>query len=82
MDGKEVAEEAKKRLDAVDPRIDFHVVDGGVRQEEDWWYVPVITEMRSGRPAPREFSIHILANVEDQLFSDLGVNVLFIPAAA
>ena len=81
MDGKTLSTEVKRRLDAVDPRLDFHVVDAGVRQDEDWWYVPVITEMKGGRSAPREFTIHILANVENAVYEDLGVNVLFIPAS-
>lgn len=81
MNAQTISTEVKRRLDAVDPRLDFHVVDAGVRQDEDWWYVPVITEMKGGRSAPREFSIHVLANVVASVFDDLGVNVLFIPAS-
>ena len=59
----------------------FEVVEGGVRQEEEWWYVPVVTQSSAGATPPREFVINVFANVEDQLEQELGVNVLLIPAA-
>ncbi len=80
VNAHEVFTEVEKRLEKADLRLDFHAVEAGVRRDEDWWYVPVITQMKGGRPAPREFAIQILANIETALFEDRKVNVLFIPA--
>ena len=70
----------KERLGKLDSRLHFDVVDEGVRQDNEWWYVPVIPEMQDGRLAARDFSVNVLAGVETELHESLGVNVLFIPA--
>ena len=80
MDSHAIFTEVERRLGMADQRLDFHAVEAGVRQDEDWWYVPVITQMKGGRPVAREFAINILANVEAALFEEQKINVLFIPS--
>ena len=80
MDSHTIFTEVESRLEAADERLDFHAVEAGVRQEDDWWYVPVITQMKGGRPVAREFAVGILARVETALFEDEHVNVLLIPS--
>jgi len=55
MDSREVLNQVEQRLLKVDARVDFHAVEAGVQQDDDWWYVPVITQMKSGCPVTREF---------------------------
>lgn len=80
MTKRELVKAVRNRLGSVDPRLVFHIVEPAVRRDEDWWYVPVIPELKDGRTPPREFTVTILASVETKLFSDLGENVLFIPS--
>jgi hypothetical protein len=81
MAPEELYKEVERRLEAVDERLDFHAVEAGVRKDEDWWYVPVVTGMKDGRRASREFAIHILANIETSIFEELKENVLFVPSS-
>jgi hypothetical protein len=81
MKKSEVIRLAKTRLDKVGHGIAFDVITAGVRREETWWHVPVITT-RNGKDIPREITVNILANVEDDLEQKDGVSVLFIPAVA
>jgi hypothetical protein len=80
MTAQQLISEVKNRLAGLDARLRFDVVEAGVRQDDEWWYVPVIPEMSDGRLAARDFSVNVLAGVETKLHSDLGINVLFIPA--
>ena len=80
MDPHAIFTEVETRLSSVDQRLDFHAVEAGVRQDDDWWYVPVITQMRGGRQVAREFAVGILAGIETKIFEDKGVNVLLIPS--
>ena len=80
MDSVAIFEEVEERLLKIDERVDFHAVEVGVQQDDDWWYVPVITQMKGGRPVAREFAVGILARIEAALFEDKHVNVLLIPS--
>jgi len=60
--------------------IAFDVISEGVRLEHSWWHVPVVAT-RNGNDVPREVTINIFANVEDDMERNQGVSVLFIPAA-
>jgi hypothetical protein len=52
------------------------IVPEGIRQDDDWWYVPV----KSDRIPDRLFEYYeALANVESQIEEDNQVTVLFIP---
>jgi hypothetical protein len=71
----------KVRLEKVGHGIDFDVIAGGVRQEDSWWYVPVVAS-RNGKDVPREITVNIFAAVEDELERNEKLSVLFIPAGA
>ncbi len=80
MTAQQVIQEVKSRLANIDVRLRFDVIESAVREDNEWWYVPVIPEMSDGRLAARDFSVNVLAGVETKLFTDLGINVLFVPA--
>jgi hypothetical protein len=80
VDSHAVFDEVERRLREADERLDFHAVEKGVHQDDDWWYVPVITQMTGGRPVAREFAIQILAKVEAEIFADKQLNVLLVPS--
>jgi hypothetical protein len=75
----EVAVIVNDRLAKVNSGLTFEVIRDGVRQEHDWWHVPVIATRR-GRDLPRQILIDIFANVETELEELHGLTVLFIPA--
>jgi hypothetical protein len=81
MKKDEIIRITKARLEKVGHGISFDVIKDGVRQEESWWYVPVIST-RKGKDVPREITVNIFANVEDELEQKDGISVLFIPAIA
>jgi len=78
MNKSKVIELVQKFLAKVDHGIAFDVISEGVRQEDSWWYVPVLAT-RNGKDLPREMTVNIFANVEDELEREKNVNVLFIP---
>ena len=82
VDAKQIEKLTVDELKSIDPRIDFKVVAAAIREEDGWWYVPVITYMKGGRPAPRDFAVAILAKVEQDVFLRHKQNVLFIPSSA
>jgi hypothetical protein len=69
----------KSRLEKVGHGIVFELVEDGVRQEDSWWYVPVLAS-RNGKDVAREFAINIYANVENELEEKHDLSVLFVPA--
>jgi hypothetical protein len=69
------------QLHKVGHGIAFDVIRDGVRQEDSWWYVPVLAT-RNGKEVPREVAVNIFANIEDELEQKNSVSVLFIPAVA
>jgi hypothetical protein len=71
----------KAQLQKVGHGITFDVITDGVRQADSWWYVPVVA-MRNGKDVPREITVNIFANIEDDLEQDQKVSVLFVPAAS
>lgn len=79
MNKSKLIQSVKARLDKVGHGIGFDVISDGVRQEDSWWYVPVAAT-RNGKEIPREATVKIFANVEDELEQEQHVNVLFIPA--
>jgi hypothetical protein len=79
MDREAVINSVERRLKETGPNFVFEVLRAGVRQDGDWWYVPVAASHRTGKPLPREFIVSTFANVEDAILSDEGASVLFIP---
>jgi hypothetical protein len=69
----------RQRFVAVGHGITFDVIEDGVRQDGDWWYVPVLAT-RNGRDVPRELAVNVFANVEDEFEQQHNVSVLFVPA--
>jgi hypothetical protein len=78
---KKLIQLVKDQLHKVGHGIAFNVITGGVRQEDSWWYVPVLAT-RNGKDVPREITVNIYANIEDELENDKNVSVLFIPAVS
>lgn len=81
-DPKFIAELAQSSLNAMDPRIDFRILQDAIRAEDDWLYLPVVSFMHTGSPAPRDFAVSILAKIEADIFTRHQVNILFIPSSA
>jgi hypothetical protein len=81
MNKTKLIQSVKAHLDKIGHGIAFSVISGGVRQEDSWWYVPVLAT-RNGKDVPREVTVEIFGNVEDELEQNQHVNVLFIPAVA
>lgn len=76
----EVAEKAAERLLATHlDGVTIKVLEAGVRNEEDCWYVPV---QPSTEPSKRTEYYEALADVETDLLEQEDLNVLFIPVAA
>ena len=67
-------------LDRVGERFRFEIVEAGVRQDDLWWYVPVIALSSDGRELPQQFATNVYANVEQQVADEFKENVLIIPA--
>lgn len=80
MNRDEIIEQTRAALDAVGPQFRFEIVGPGVRQDDTWWYVPVIALTAAGKETPYEPVVNIYANIEERL-QGAGVNVLFVPAA-
>lgn len=78
MSKKKLISAVKKRLDAVGHGIDFQIVEAGVRADDDWWYVPVLSH-KNGKDVRREATVSIFANVENELYRDEKLTVLLIP---
>lgn len=57
--------------------IRIEVLDDLVRQDKDWWYVPVQPSERLPSISPY---YELLARVEEELDADEGLNVLLVPA--
>lgn len=70
-----------QRLTEVNGGLKFEIIRDGVRQDQEWWYVPVIAT-RNGKDVPREVTVNIYANVETELEENNHVTVLFVPAVA
>lgn len=79
MDKRQLIDLVKLRLASVGHGIEFSVIEDGVRQEDSWWYVPVLAT-RNGKDVPRATTVNIYANVEDELEQEQKVSVLLIPA--
>lgn len=79
MDKSQIIEIVNDRLAKVGHGITFEVIEDGVRQEESWWYVPVLATRR-GKDVPREVTVNVFANVEDEIEQQHEASVLIIPA--
>jgi len=69
------------RLAKVGHGIEFGIVEDGVRPDDSWWYVPVVAS-RQGKDVPRELTVNVFANIEDELQEQHGLSVLFVPAVS
>jgi hypothetical protein len=81
MNKAEVIDRVRARLGKVGHGIDFSIIEDGVRGDESWWYVPVLAQ-RDGKDVPRDVTVNVFANIEDELQQEDGIDVLFIPAVA
>lgn len=74
----EIVERVESALRAARPQNGYalRVVADGVRQEDDWWYVPVSPD-RSGVRA-HEYA-ELLTEIEDRLREQVDLKVLLIP---
>ena len=80
MEKQELIGLIKERFSKINGGLTFEIIDDGVRQDSDWWYVPVIAS-RNGKDIPRELTINIYANIEIELEENKDLTVLFVPAA-
>ncbi len=78
MSKQKVISAVKKRLKNVGHGIEFDIIDAGVRAEDKWWYVPVLSR-KNGRDINREATVNIFANVENELYKSDKLTVLLIP---
>ena len=78
MTKAEVIQLVTTRLAQVGHGIVFSVIEDGVRPEESWWYVPVLAT-HNGKDIPREITVNVYANVEDELEQQHNLSVLFVP---
>jgi hypothetical protein len=78
MTKRKVISKVQKRLQAVGYGITFDIVEPGVRADGEWWYVPVLSH-RNGKEIPRDVTVNIFANVEDEMLKHDHVTVLFVP---
>jgi hypothetical protein len=81
MTKDEVIRLATDRLRETGHGIEFRVVEDGVRQDDTWWYVPVLAT-RNGKDVPREVTVNVYANVEDELEQQHDLSVLFVPVVS
>ena len=81
MDRDQINELVLTALNQKGNHFSFEVIEEGIRQDGDWWYVPVIAKTRNGIEPPHEILVNIYANIEERL-QDEGYNILFIPSAA
>ena len=79
MDREAIIQAVEGKLRETGPSFVFEVLRAGVRQDGDWWYVPVAATHRTGKALPREFVVSTFANVEDAILNDTGASILFIP---
>jgi hypothetical protein len=77
---QQVLDEVRHRLDDAHLPLHFEVLEGAVRKDDDWWYVPVTAKAGNGQPAPREIVVNAYANIENDIQVQMDTNVLFIPA--
>ena len=80
MEKQELIGLIKERFSKINGGLTLEIIDDGVRQDSDWWYVPVIAS-RNGKDVPRELTINIYANIETELEENSDLTVLFVPAA-
>jgi hypothetical protein len=81
MDRDSVISLIDERFHAVNGGMSFEIVKDGVRQEGDWWYVPVVASIR-GKFVPREVTVNIFANIETEMEERHDLTILFVPAVA
>jgi len=81
MSKSKLIQSVKAQLGKVGHGMAFDVIANGVRQEDSWWYVPVLAT-RNGKDVPREITVNIFANIEDELERNERISVLFIPAVS
>lgn len=76
---QQVIQEVRDRLRATHLPLTFDVLDAAVRQDDEWWYVPVSAATRDGSPAPREALVNAYANIENDIEDQTATHVLFVP---
>lgn len=79
VDREEVIDAVRRLLKTRHPGgVSLDVVPAGVRQDEEWWYVPV----RPSAQPPRRYEYYeALAEVENELQKTEQLTVLLVPAA-
>jgi hypothetical protein len=58
--------------------VRIELVEGEIRREQDWWYVPV----RPAQGSPKTFEYYtLLSEIEGDLEEKEHLNVMLVPAA-
>ena len=88
MDKDHVIELIDERFRAVNGGLEFKILRDGVQEDGEWWYVPVVA-MHHGkdvthgdREFPREKTVGIFAEVEEDMEENHHLTVLLVPAVA
>ncbi len=68
----------RDQLDAVGHGIAFDVVEAGVRADDDWWYVPVLSTLH-GKDVKRDVTVSVFAAVENDLYASRKLTILLVP---
>jgi hypothetical protein len=77
MNAQQLVELVQSHLDNAPP-LAVKVVPEGVRQDGDWWTVPV----RAAEEPKRQWRYYeFLAGIESELEEEDGVNVLLVPVS-
>ena len=82
MNRDQVIQMCREALAQVDRRFQFDVIEAGVRQDGEWWYVPVLAHGPEGAEPTHEFIVNAYANIEERLQEQEHVNIMFVPAIA
>jgi hypothetical protein len=78
MTREQVVALVEQHLREAPVRYGIHVVVEGVRQEGDWWTVPVFADEE---PKRRWQYYEVLASVESDISDENKVNILLVPAS-
>ena len=78
----QVIEAVRNHLARTGHCMTFEVIEAAVRQDSEWWYVPILVSWTDGKQPTHEMLVNLYANVEESASSTLDTNILLIPAAA
>ena len=88
VDKHQVIEWVDERFRAINGGLEFQILREGVREDGNWWYVPVIATLHGKDVThgniefPREKTVGIFADVEGDMEESHQLTVLLVPAVA